>query len=276
MRRVSRSARHRYLFAALALVAALPVAAHPGAQTRIARLDELIRTHPHNQALHLQRGGLYSHLGEWEPARRDLELARELGDPRAAGFELGLLHYRREQHTEAEAQFSGFLDLYPNHPQALLYRARTAQAAGDTGRALLDYRQHFKVQEQPHPGDYIAAAQMLSAPPTANTPAAISLLDQGMLRLGQQAQLQRYAIELEVQRGNLPGALQRCQNLQEVIGPGPQWQVEMAELLLMSERADEASVLLDTAQRELNAFRPTPARRELLARIDHLNSAASN
>lgn len=273
MKLVSRSAPYRYLLAMLALVTALPLAAHPGAQTRIARLDGLILSHPQNQALYLQRGGLYSHLEQWDSALRDLETARDLGDPRVAGFELGLFYYRREDYTRATAQFSHFLDLHPDHPETLLYRARTAQAAGHTDRALIDYRRHFQVLAQPHPGDFIAAAQLLAEPPTGNTTAALDLLDQGMARLGQQAQLQRYAIELELQRDNLSGALDRGRALQDAIGDGAQWQLEMAQLLLLAGRPEQAANLLEQARVELEALKPTPARLALLAQIERLQSS---
>jgi predicted Zn-dependent protease len=261
----------RHLLITLLLLAlAGRAAAHPGAETSIARLDPLIAAHPGQQALYIKRGAMYSHRGQWQPALRDFELARGLGDSREVGFELGLLHYHRGQYTPAQAELSRYLELHRAHPDALLFRARAAQAGGATDAALADFQTYFTLAKKPHPGDLLAAARLLAAQPQAGAVPALELLDQGMARLGLQPQLQRYAVTLELQRGNLPQALGRWQALGVMLGHSPQWQVEMAELLLIAERADEATSLLDQARAQLNELRPTPARLKLQDRIEQL------
>lgn len=264
----------RRLFAPLLLLPALHGTAHPGAETSIARLGQLIAAHPMQQTLYIQRGGLLAHHGQWQRALDDLALARTLGDPRAAGFELGRLYYHRGEQAQARAAFSAFLSLHPGHPDALLYRARAAQADGDTQAALADYNSHFRQVEKPHPGDLLAAARLLAASGQNGIAPAITLLDQGVARIGPQPQLQRYAIELALSTGNLPAALRRCRELRAILGPGPQWQLEMARLLLLAGRENQARSLLDQAQAQLNELRSTPARRALRDEIEQLRNAS--
>lgn len=245
-------------------------AAHPGVGASIAHLDQLIAEHPGQQALYIKRGSLYSHRGQWQLALQDLDTAQHLGDAREASFELGLLHYYKGDYRRAQAELSRYLELHPAQADALLFRARAAQSAGSTDTALADFQTYFQLVQAPQPGDLLAAARLLCAQSGNGPEHALVLLDQGMAQIGLQAQLQRYAVALELQQGKVPAALQRWQGLEEILGHSPQWQLEMAELLLIAERRGEATALLDQALAQLQELRLTPARRQLQHRIERL------
>jgi len=260
------------LFAVLLVLSVWQVAAHPGAEASIARLDRMIEEHPGEQALYIKRGGLYSHQSQWSMALADFTLAQSLGDPARVGFEVGLMHYRLGEFPAALKALSRYLELYPADSAALLYRARAAQEAGINETALADYRLYLELAAAPQPGDFLAAARSMAAEPGVGSGPALELLDQGMARLGLQAQLQRYAIELELQRGELPLAVERCRTLEDGLGASPLWKVEMAELLLLAEQPVEANTLLLQAEAQLNSLKQTPARRELRGKIQQLTT----
>ena len=68
-----------------------------------------------------------------------------------------------------------------------------------------------------------------------------------MVSLGINPQLQRYAVELEVERGNIPAALRRWHRVAETLGQSPRWQVELAQLLLLKGDRERAIASLDAA-----------------------------
>ena len=254
----------------LCLLPALQCIAHPATEINIDRLDQLIAQHPRQQDLYIKRGEALAHDRQWQRARADLEYAQSLGDPRRAAFALGRLHYQRQDYDAARTAFSQFLALHPGNAKALLYRARAAQVAGDAPAALTDFEAYLRSSTRSHPGDWIAAARLHEEQETPDLAAAISLLDEGMQRLGLQPQIQRYAIQLEVKQNNLPEAIKRCRELEVVLGQSPRWQVEIAELLLQSGQRQEALARLDQARQQLDQLRNNPARQALKERIEQL------
>jgi len=56
-------------------------------------------------------------------------------------------------------------------------------------------------------------------------------------------------------------------DLKWVLGEGPAWKTDMAELLLRMERSTEAREYLTEASSQLATLRQTPARRDLAKRI---------
>lgn len=244
--------------------------AHPGLESRVALLAQLIEKNPEQQELYILRGGTYSQEGSWQPARDDFERAQSLGDPVEADYEWGLWHYRRGEYAQAREALNRYLLKYPSHEQALLHRARAARDMGESEAARLDFLDYIARAEAPHPGDVVAAAKLIAGQSVGGVSEALQLLDAAMLRVGNQPQLQRYAIALELERGELSLAIERCQKLEASLGSSPQWKVEMAQLLLLDKRDLDASFLLDEAKMQLKQLRPTPSRQLLSQQIEKL------
>ena len=256
----------RIIAAALFLVPACAVQAHPGAHVVIDYFTTQIREHPAEQALYIQRGIAYSNDGQFDPALADFRKAEQLGDPAVVAFELGVLHYRKGDFPGARSYLDAFLAKHPGHPGALEYRARLRRDAGDPLGAVADYRAYFASVPRPNPGDYSAAAALLAGVPEQGAAAALALLDEGMARLGLLPQLQRQAIALELARGRVDLAISRQRALEPVLRGSPDWGVEMGELLLRAGRSADARGHFEQAARELAAARPTPARLEMARR----------
>ncbi|MEH6569108.1 MAG: tetratricopeptide repeat protein [Halioglobus sp.] len=255
---------------AVLLTQAGPTFAHSGDQVSIDRLTQVIVAHPEQQSLFIKRGAIYSHAGRWQLAESDFQRAYRLGDPREVSFELGLMRFRQGKYPQAQTQFSLYLSIHPGAAEALLFRARAAQAAGAPQMALADFQTYFTLVEQPHPGDVRAAAMLMAQGPDPELAAALALIDRIMANAGLQPQLQRYAITLELQRGEFLAALRRCAQMEASLGGSPEWQVEMAELLLQTHRHDEATAMLEQAQLQLEGLKITPARQALRVKIEQL------
>lgn len=257
------------------LLCSTGAAAHPGLEANLALLDQLIASKPTDQALYIARGAAYSRHGEMELALADLQRAEALGDPLPVAFELGVLYYRKGDYPRSRLMLSNWLIHHPGHSEALLYRARAARADGDAEAAAADYRSYFADTPAPNPGDYLAAARLLASESGSGLDSALALLDQGMSRLGIIPQLQRYAVELEIERADPEAALRRWRDLRPALGASPDWKVRMAELLMLAGRAAQAAGALQEAREQLHALKRTPSRQRLLEQIDQLASPVS-
>lgn len=262
-----------FVFSAVALLCRGEVLwAHPGADAALAHFNEAIDRHPDEQALYIQRGIANSNNHQYPQARDDFQRAAQLGDPILVAFDFGVLYYRMGDFAAARRYFDQFLQAFPDHAPCLEYRARLLRDAGDYKAAVADFRRVFALQQRPNPGHYIAVARMLLAVEGEGVNEALAILDAGNAKLGITPQLQRYATELELARGQPGRAVQRLRTLQTALGDSPGWKTDMAELMLQTGQRQQACVLLDTAAIQLDGLRNTPAREELRDRIQRLRT----
>lgn len=260
---------------ALLLLSALSpfaVRAHPSDAEQIAILTQRIETDPDDAQLYVARGAAYSHARLYEPALADFRKAERLGDPVLVAYELAAYHERRGEVAEAKIHVARFLARFGGHPAALELQARVLTALGERQAAVASLEKLIAVQGRPNPGSYVSLAKLLASPGGAGIPKALAALDAGMARLGVIPQLQRVAIDLELERGNAAGALARLESLGPALGEGPEWKVEKCELLIRMNRPDEARELLGLASSQLAGLRATPARLVLAERIKRVEA----
>lgn len=237
------------------------VGAHPGQHEQIVRINRIIEQQPDKQALYIQRGMIHSVGGAYDEALADYALAEELGPPIFVAYELGVLHYRMGDLERAAAYLDQYIEQFPAAAAAYDYRARVARDSGNFDRAVNDLQIYFEVHASPHPGNYLAAATMQND--MGQTDRALATLDHGLEKLGMVPQLQAQAIALELERGEVVNAIARQETLRAPLQESPSWQLQMAELLLLADRPQEAADLVAAAQAELAKLRPTPARRQM-------------
>jgi hypothetical protein len=242
----------------------------------IALLSQRIAESPAKQSLYLERGIAYSADGQATLALTDFRTAEALGDPDLVAFDLGVLFFRTGRLAEARVSLTRCLERFPRHALALDYRARAARDSGDSLAALRDYEALFALERDVNPGHYLSAAALLAQLPDRGIPAALALLDRGLLALGVIPQLQQRAIAYEMERGRPDAALRRHDTLAEPLAHSPEWRVARAELLLALERRSEAERELARAEGALAARRLTPAHAELAARIAQLTQTAGS
>jgi predicted Zn-dependent protease len=266
----------RSLVLLLALVVApiAPASADAGISKRIKVLSTHIDQSPEDQALRLQRALAYMEDNEPELALADIKVAQTLGDPLAADYTYGVLRYRQGDNAAARPYFDRYLQAYPEDWNALGYRARLLRDLGENRLALADYETLIRLNDALDPGYYVATARLMASLPDRGVDQALALLDKRIAQLGAISSLQRYAIELETQRGNYPAAIARMSTLDEKLRASAQWQLDVAELLLQAGRAEEARAYLAVAQEQLQAGRTTSINKQLLETAQRLQVQA--
>ena len=260
----------------LAAVLAQPgtVAADAAIAERIGALSRRLEQVPDDQALLLQRARAHIENNQPQLALEDVRRAEAAGDPVHAAFTHGLLLYRMNDYPAALPYFDRYLKAYPLDRGALDHRARLLRDTGEKRRALTDYETLLGLSDSLDPGYYIATARLMADLPDRGVDEALALLDGRISRHGPITPLQRYAIQLEKDCGNYRGALERMAALDAKLKATPEWQVEVAELLLLDARPAEAMPYLAVAQEQLASGRMTPVRRDLLTHTHQLQEEA--
>ena len=255
-----RHVRHMVRCALLCGACAVTAAgfSHPGQHDQLEQINRHIEETPAEQALYIQRGVVYSESGEYDRALADYHRAQTLGPPVLVSFELGVLRYRQGEYQRASDHLERYLQRFPDYAPAYEYLARIARDAGDPDTAIAHFETYFRLQERPNPGLYLSAAKIMEE--TGRPEQALAMLDQGLAKLGVIPQLQRQAIRLELFRQRPDLAIARLETLRDMLRDNPQWKLDMAELLWIAERREEAIELLGAARSELLVLRPTPAR----------------
>ncbi len=206
----------------------------------------------------------------------DIRAAEAMGEPINVAFAHGVLLYRAGEFSAARGYFDRYLQVYPKDLSSLEYRARLLRDAGENAAALADFLQIFALNPAPNPGHYISAARIMMALPDYGIPAALDLLDRHFEKVGVTAQLQRYAIELEIDRKNYDAALGRMNSLDKTLRSTPQWQVEVAEIHLLADQPDKARRFLEMADRQLLDLRSNAARVALQTKVQRLLKQIDN
>lgn len=248
-------------------------AAHPGLATRFQQLDELIDRNPQSQTLLLKRASLAIQQGDLKTARQDLQLAASLGDAVETAFQMGLLHFKEGEFKRSYDAFEPYLTRYPGHALSYLYRAKAAQAAGQLDLAIENFEFYFSRSLNPHPGEYLAAARLQVERSPGDYLPALQLIDQAMARLGFIPQLQRYATDLEIQRSNFSGAIERWNSTELALGSSPEWKFRAARINAQAGQFARARQLMALLKSQLRESKPTPARQHMWQEIGALERA---
>jgi tetratricopeptide (TPR) repeat protein len=235
----------------LALACVDFVQADAGVDVRIESLSQRIEQSPGNQALYLQRSLAYAENNEPDRALQDILIAESVGNPVDAAFTHGVLLFDRGEYTAARPYFDRYLKAYPRHRRTLDYRARLLRDIGENRAALADYESLIELSDSLDPGYYLATARLMASLSDRGADEALALLDRRMAQRGPVSPLQRYAIMLEKNRAHYSSAIERMTALDQRLKATPQWKVEIAELLMLDQRPEEASFYLSVAQEQL-------------------------
>jgi tetratricopeptide (TPR) repeat protein len=263
------------LFLALGFVPINPLWADAGVSQRIQSLSLQMEQSSQSQALLLRRGLAYMEDNQPELALADIRLAESVGDPVEAAYTHGVLLYRQGDYAAARPYFDRYLQTYPQHWGALGHRARLLRDIGENRQALADYETLISLNNALDPGYYVATARLMASVPERGVDEALALLDKRIAQRGPITSLQRYAIDMEQKRGNYTAAIERMALLDEKLRATPQWQLEVAELLLLAGRGEEALAYVAVAQEQLQAGRMTTINRQLMETAQRLQALAA-
>jgi predicted Zn-dependent protease len=255
---------------ALAVMVSAAAIAHPGDHRSIEELGELLAINPAQPALLIARGSLYTYSGQWKKAESDLVLAMNTGNKVNVTFELARLYFHTGAYRKALDFIDQYIDSNPDYAPAFLMKARIAEASQQKDIAIKSYGTYFEKTANPHPGDYLASAQLLSSTGTSGIARAIDVLDAGINEIGLIPQLQRYAMKLELDRGEQEKAINRWHSLKQQLGASPRYKITLAQLLILTHKITEARQMTKAVRDQLSRLKKTPANDALARKLSEL------
>ena len=246
------------LFAAGALLfALLPTSAraHGDDQLLIDALTEELAKTPEAD-LYLRRGELFRHHQEWAKADADYVAAAKL-EPT-----LAVVDYLRArallESGEAE-RARAFIERYvkaaPSEAEAWFLRGDVRAALGAPEEGALDYAEGLRRAESPRAEHYLRRAKFLAAIPS-NPARVLAALDEGIAKVGPMLSLVDYAIELELDRQDYEGALERIDVAMQHAPRRESWLVRRGDVLVKAGRTKDAAAAYRTALAAIDNLPP--------------------
>lgn len=221
----------------LCLLQPLSASAHDDPEGRIAALSREIQLTPDDPKLYLARGRLLRLDGHRADALRDFERAAELdGSLGEADFQRGATLLELGQPAQAKPLLDRYITRHPGDEMAHAARARCFAALGDGLAANDDFSRAIAVH--PNPDYYLERARALAL--SGHHETAITGLDEGLDRLGPLVSLQRLALDLELARQNLEGALARIDKLAAATRRPDLWLARRGDVLRDAGRLEAA------------------------------------
>lgn len=261
----------RFVFLALLILQPVASVAHDDPGGRITALTYQIALDPNDPALLLKRGELLRLGGHHEAALRDFEAAaRRDGGPGEVDFQRGLTLLEAARPAEAKRHLDRYLTVYPDDSRARATRARALVALGDNLAAAGDFTRVIAVA--PLPDYYAARARALVA--AGHVDEAVRGLDEGHKRLGTLASLQRLAIDLELARNNIDGAIARVDSMAVITRRADIWLARRGDILSQAGRHNDARAAYGQALAAIETLSPRRQRsktvRDLKTRLEAL------
>lgn len=238
------------MVAGLVVCSQCAVQAHDGIHARLARLDTAIAEQPGQAELLVRRADLHRRHGDATRAWADLRRAGALPGGAAEGRpveallarDLGWLHLARRT-------IAAHLAAQPGDGDGHVLHAELLASLGRSTASLAAYRRALAIQPAPGPELFLAAAATLKSRGDAGREAALTLIAEGLARLGPQVALQLEAVTLEVALGRLDDALGRLTELSRASSRPERWLAQRGDLLWEADRRDEARAAYLDAQR---------------------------
>jgi predicted Zn-dependent protease len=230
----------------LLVLLALPLAAHEGLHEQIAELTERIAADPGNAALYLRRGELHRLHSELDLAAQDYDQAARL-DPTLAGVALGrgMMLFDAGRFADAIPQLRQYIATTPADVRGRIALARTLMKAGRPADAAAEFAAALEQSAPSDPDLVLERAGALAA--AGKRDEALRFLDTTMAASGPLVTFQLAAIDLEVQAGNIAGALRRIDAAQAAAARKETWLAQRGDVLLQAGRPEEARVAYQAA-----------------------------
>jgi len=215
--------------------------AHGALDARIASLSERIAEHPDDKHLYAMRAELYSEHGQLRKAQEDLARVRRI-DPAWSEVDLVLARclMRDGKLTQALDSITAFRKREPDNLEGL--RAEAEITFGlKRWRAAEDlYTRYLSEATRPEPDHYLSAAEAIVQQGKAHLGRALSLLDQGIVKLGDVPVLRERAIRIAIQADDYADALQRVQTALSAAHHAERWLALRGDILSKQGQVEQA------------------------------------
>ena len=247
--------RRRLFIALLVLlfVPSVPLIAHEGLHSQIGEMTKRIRADPANAALHLKRGELYRLHEQFALAERDYDRAAAL-DPQLHSVDLGrgLLWTASGRTLAAVVALQRYVAAEPNDPEGHIALARALVSAGRASEGAIEYTAALRGVPDPDIGIERAQALLAAGRPDE----ALRGIDEILARLGPVVTLQLTAVDIEVHRGDMDGALSRIDAAIATTPRNEGWLELRGDILMCAGRAAEARQAYQAALEAMASLPP--------------------
>ena len=248
----------RRAVAALALAAFTLAYAHGPLQEQIDAVSAQIAQSPSDVSLYVRRGELHRIHEDWDAALADYDRVAALAPADdSVDFLRGRALLEAGRAASARVALDRYLARHPDHAEALITRARALRALAQPRAAAADYTRAIAQMPRPDPDHYLERAQIEVA--AREVRKALAGLDAGMARLGPVPALQLYAIELELQLGQVDAALARLDRIAAQSPRKEVWLARRGEILTQAGRRKEARTAYTASLAAIEAL-PSRAR----------------
>lgn len=225
------------LSCALAAIAPVEAAAHPGYDARIEQATRDLEAHPEDRALRLHRVALLRRAGHLHDALADLAiLSRDQPDDPALRIERALVRIAQGRPRAAERDLDAAIASGSTSITARWERAKLREASGDLHAAREDLDAAIALGGTPDL--YLHRARVHTA--AGELDAAAEGLAAGCAALSDPVVLQLERVQAERRRGRLDDALGVVDTLLLAAPRRADWMLVRAELLDELGREDEA------------------------------------
>lgn len=236
---------HLPLMLVAALLAPCSTAwAHGSLHTRIASLSERIAVDPADKRLYAARAELEAEHGDMRAAQADLAQVRRI-DPAWPEVDLVLARclLRNGRLEAADVSITAFRTREPDSLEGVRVAAEISFRLKKWVAAESLYARYVSQAERTELDHYLRAAEAIAQQGKAHLTRALSLLDEGVVKLGDVPVLRERAIQLAMQADDHEGALRRVNAALAVARHAERWLALRGDILCklgQTERAQEA------------------------------------
>jgi tetratricopeptide (TPR) repeat protein len=237
------------------LLPVLPLSAHPDPSHTLENLEEHLAATPDDPALLREKATLLLSTEHPDLARPIVDHLLTLHDSQPEDLLLDARTRHAENDATAPAKAYALVTAYPGFAPGWSFLARIEEEQGHRDPAIAALRRTLDLSPHPSPTDVLTCAAWLED--RDDNSAAISVLDQGLARIGVLAGFHQKAIPLEIKLGRYDAALHRIDVLAARFRPSVELSLQRATILEKAGRYREAADSYDSALALLNAVPPS-------------------
>lgn len=240
---------HAVKIVALLFLLPLVLGAHPDPRHTFEEIEAHLAKSPNDPELLRQKAGVYLAVNQPDQAAAIVALLLQLGpeDPENLLVDARITLAKGEKESAA-AKTRALVAKHGKHEAAWRFLATAEDAAGHRAEAIAALCKFLDISTHPGPSEVLTCAAWLqerAAPGDAD--AAITVLDQGLARIGCLTGLHHKAIEIELGLGRHDAALKRIDALTARFRPSVDLSLRRAEILEKAGRFKEAAAACDSA-----------------------------